>query len=62
MFTLSAEGSSPREEKVRLTHHVSSLSTDCPDESTEGVETPSNADDRDDEHDSADDSSSMSDE
>ena len=62
VFTLVPGGSSPREEKLRLSHHVSSLSTDCPDESSEGVETPSNAGDREDDHDSGDDSSSMSDE
>jgi len=62
VFTLSTGGTSPREEKLRLTHHVSSLSTDVPDESSEGLETPSNEDDREDEHDSEDDSSSMSDE
>ena len=36
-------------EKVKLTHTISALSTDCPDESTEGVDTPSNAEDQEDE-------------
>ena len=33
-------------EKVKLPHAISALSTDCPDESTEGVDTPSNAEDQ----------------
>ena len=35
-------------EKVKLTHAISALSTDCADESTEGVDTTSNAEDRED--------------
>ena len=35
-------------ERVKLSHTVSALSTDCPDESTEGVDTPSNAEDQED--------------
>jgi hypothetical protein len=36
------------DEKLKLKHLVSAASTDLPDESTDGVETPSNADDEDD--------------
>jgi hypothetical protein len=46
---------------MQLVHHVSSLSTDCPDESTEGVGSPSNVDENQDDS-SSEGESSMSDE
>ena len=44
VFTLLPEVGSPKDQKPVLAHNVSAFSTDCPDESTEGMETPSNAD------------------
>jgi hypothetical protein len=52
VFSLLPEAASPKDRKPSLTHNVSALSTDCPDESTEGMESPS--------HNESDDGSSMS--